>query len=112
MLNIPDINIFHLRNKMVLLVIRLSKIFFAKLIGKQDDFVEIFIRKVLIGLNPKLLDYDYLWKDVITDLFEEFLLFFSPTLYEQVDFTSPSQFLEQELQTILPASESNNRVAE
>jgi predicted transposase/invertase (TIGR01784 family) len=57
-------------------------------------------------------DYDHLWKDVITDLFEEFLLFFSPDLYEQVDFTSPSQFLEKELQTILPESESNNRVAD
>jgi hypothetical protein len=86
--------------------------FFVKLIGKQDNFVEIFVRRVLISLNPKVLEYDHLWKDVITDLFEEFLLFFSPDLYEQVDFTSPPQFLEQELQTILPESESNNRVAD
>jgi predicted transposase/invertase (TIGR01784 family) len=55
---------------------------------------------------------DQLWKDVITDLFEEFLLFFSPNLYEQVDFTSPPIFLEQELQTILPESAGNKRVAD
>ncbi|WP_144462999.1 hypothetical protein [Siminovitchia fortis] len=59
--------------------------------------------------NP---DYDYLWKDVITELFEEFLLFFSPDLFELVDFTVPPEFLEQELQTILPESDSNQRVAD
>lgn len=67
---------------------------------------------MLVLLYHQNLNYDLLWKDVITDLFEEFLLFFSPDLYEQVDFTSPPQFLEQELQTIVPDSESNNRVAD
>ena len=37
-------------------------------------------------------DYDHMWKDVITELFEELLLFFSPDLYEYVDFTTPSRF--------------------
>jgi predicted transposase/invertase (TIGR01784 family) len=63
-------------------------------------------------LNAQSQNYDLLWKDVITDLFEEFLLFFSPELYEQVDFTSPPEFLEQELQTIIPESESNHRIAD
>ncbi|WP_102345843.1 hypothetical protein [Bacillus sp. Marseille-P3661] len=57
-------------------------------------------------------DYDQLWKDVITEQFEEFLLFFSPDLYEQVDFSIPHNFLKQELHTILPESESNKRVAD
>lgn len=57
-------------------------------------------------------NYDQLWKDVITDLFEEFLLFFSPDLYEHVDFTTPPEFLEQELHTIIPESESNQRYAD
>ncbi|MFS0644090.1 hypothetical protein [Siminovitchia sp. 179-K 8D1 HS] len=57
-------------------------------------------------------NYDQLWKDVITELFEEFLLFFSPELFELADFTIPPQFLEQELQTILPESESSQRVAD
>lgn len=49
---------------------------------------------------------------MITDLFEEFLLFFSPELYEQVDFSSTPQFLEQELQHIIPSSMSNDRIAD
>lgn len=63
-------------------------------------------------LNEKRTNYDQLWKEVITELFEEFLLFFSPDLYEQVDFTFPPQFLEQELHTIIPDSESNNRTSD
>lgn len=59
--------------------------------------------------NP---DYDYLWKDVITSLFEEFLLFFSPELYEKVDFSVQPEFLEQELLTILPESSSNKRTSD
>ncbi|KEF40311.1 hypothetical protein M670_00337 [Schinkia azotoformans MEV2011] len=59
--------------------------------------------------NP---DYDQLWKDVITELFEEFLLFFAPDLYEHVDFTTSPQFLEQELLKIIPDSDSNKRVAD
>ncbi|MBM7662792.1 putative transposase/invertase (TIGR01784 family) [Bacillus mesophilus] len=59
--------------------------------------------------NP---DYDYLWKDVITSLFEEFLLFFSPDLYERVDFSVQHEFLEQELLTIIPDSNSNKRTSD
>ncbi|HLU22127.1 MAG TPA: hypothetical protein VKZ77_06545 [Bacillaceae bacterium] len=59
--------------------------------------------------NP---NYDQLWKDVITDLFEEFLQFFSPDLSEEVDFTHSPQFLEQELKNIIPESNSNDRVAD
>lgn len=69
-------------------------------------------RKVLVELDVKHPDYDQLWKDVITELFEEFLLFFAPELYEQVDFGTPPQFLEQELLKIIPDSDSNQRVAD
>lgn len=57
-------------------------------------------------------NYDHLWKDVITELFEEFLLFFAPELFELADFSTPPEFLEQELQTILPESDSKKRVAD
>ena len=57
-------------------------------------------------------EYDFLWKEVITELFEEFLLFFSPELYEEIDFTSQPEFLEQELHTIIPDSKSNHRYAD
>lgn len=57
-------------------------------------------------------DYDQLWKDVITELFEEFLLFFAPALYENIDFNTPPEFLEQELHTIIPESSSKKRYAD
>ncbi len=56
-----------------------------------------------------LADYDRLWKEIITELFEEFLLFFSPDLYEQVDFSTSPISLEQELHKISPKAKSKNR---
>ncbi|WP_062105143.1 RpnC/YadD family protein [Bacillus niameyensis] len=56
--------------------------------------------------------YDQLWKEVITELFEDFLLFFAPDLYEEIDFSNPPEFLEQELKTIFPEADSNDRVAD
>ena len=43
------------------------------------------------------VDQDGLWKKVIADLFEDFLLFFLPDLYEKIDFNKPPDFLQQEL---------------
>ncbi|WP_449354504.1 hypothetical protein ACUL41_15745 [Virgibacillus natechei] len=34
-------------------------------------------------------DEDGLWKKLIADLFEEFMLFFAPDLYEEIDFSIP-----------------------
>lgn len=42
-------------------------------------------------------DYDGLWKKIIGDLFEEFILFFAPDLYEEIDFKKAPGFLQQEL---------------
>ncbi|MCH1626428.1 hypothetical protein [Fredinandcohnia quinoae] len=63
-------------------------------------------------MTKKSPNYDLLWKDVITELFEEFLLFFSPELYEKVNFCTPPQFLEQELLTIHTKSKSKKRIAD
>ena len=43
------------------------------------------------------LDQDGLWKKIIGELFEDFLLFFAPELHEHVDFTMEPDFLQQEL---------------
>ena len=51
------------------------------------------------------LDYDSLWKEVIEDFLEEFLLFFAPDLHKQVDFTKGYQFKEQELKKLFPESQ-------
>ncbi|WP_251669639.1 MULTISPECIES: hypothetical protein [unclassified Sporosarcina] len=45
----------------------------------------------------RTVDQDGLWKKVIGELFEDFLLFFAPDLYEQVEFTKKPDFLQQEL---------------
>ncbi|MFC4025107.1 hypothetical protein ACFOUV_15030 [Oceanobacillus longus] len=42
-------------------------------------------------------DQDGLWKKLIGELFEEFMLFFAPDLYEEIDFTIEPNFLQQEL---------------
>lgn len=56
-----------------------------------------------------LPDYDRLWKDIISDLFEEFLLFFAPELYEKVDFSQAPLSREQELHKLIPASKTKER---
>jgi hypothetical protein len=47
--------------------------------------------------HPKTPDYDGLWKKIIGEIFEEFVLFFAPDLYEQIDFTKDFDALQQEL---------------
>ncbi|MEK5040341.1 Rpn family recombination-promoting nuclease/putative transposase [Sporosarcina sp. FSL K6-3457] len=44
-----------------------------------------------------MADQDGLWKKVIGDLFEDFLLFFVPELHAQVDFSVEPDFLDKEL---------------
>ena len=43
------------------------------------------------------VDQDGLWKKVIGELFEDFLVFFSPDLHAQVDLSIEAEFLQQEL---------------
>ncbi|HLR09947.1 MAG TPA: Rpn family recombination-promoting nuclease/putative transposase [Sporosarcina sp.] len=46
---------------------------------------------------PYVVDQDGLWKKAIHDLFDDFLFFFVPDFYEQVNFSSPPEFLDKEL---------------
>ncbi|WP_243459369.1 hypothetical protein [Metabacillus bambusae] len=43
------------------------------------------------------IDYDGLWKKLIYELFEEFILYFAADLYEEIDFLKEPEFLQQEL---------------
>lgn len=47
--------------------------------------------------RSNIADQDGLWKKVIGELFEDFLLFFSPKLHAKVDFSIEAEFLQQEL---------------
>ncbi|MCH1624418.1 hypothetical protein [Fredinandcohnia quinoae] len=61
--------------------------------------------------NHQQTDYDGLWKKVIGDLFEEFILFFAPDLFEAIDFMKGHDFLEQELfQEIIKVKKGRNYV--
>ncbi|MGE8037179.1 hypothetical protein [Lysinibacillus sp. NPDC093692] len=43
------------------------------------------------------VNQDNLWKKLIADLFEDFLLFFLPELHAEVNFSKQVEFLQQEL---------------
>ena len=47
------------------------------------------------------IDYDTHWKTIITNLFEDFVLFFLPDAHKLIDFQAPVVFLEQELHKII-----------
>jgi hypothetical protein len=47
------------------------------------------------------IPFDKLWKSMVTDHFEDFLEMFMPELHQEVDFTVPFLFLEQELKAAL-----------
>ncbi|MGE7998862.1 hypothetical protein ACQKOF_09325 [Lysinibacillus sp. NPDC093190] len=56
----------------------------------------------LVWENPDVyklshVNQDNLWKKLIADLFEDFLLFFLPDLHEEVDFSKQVEFLQQVL---------------
>jgi hypothetical protein len=47
-----------------------------------------------------VIDYDGLWKVIIEDFFWEFIAFFLPKLFEDLDTTYPPEFLDKELMVI------------
>ena len=47
------------------------------------------------------IDFDGNWKEIITEFFEQFVAFFMPDLYAEVNFSRPVEFLEQELLQVL-----------
>jgi hypothetical protein len=46
-------------------------------------------------------DYDSPWKDALTRYFPEFMAFYFPQAYAQIDWTVPHAFLEQELAQVV-----------
>ena len=58
------------------------------------------------------LDQDGLWKKVIGELFEDFLLFFAPAFHAQVDFSKAPDFLQQELFQEIMDEKKGRRMAD
>lgn len=57
-------------------------------------------------------DYDGLWKKIISELFEEFILFFAPDLSEAIDFRKGIIFLDQELHKIIIKQKKGKKIAD
>ena len=53
--------------------------------------------------------YDSAWKNVIENLFAEFLLFFFPETYTDIDFSKGYEFLNKEFQKIVKESDTGIR---
>jgi len=59
--------------------------------------ISAFVFENPVTYGKEVVNQDGLWKKVIGDLFEDFLLFFAPELHEAVDFSKKPDFLQQEL---------------
>jgi len=60
---------------------------------------DIIIKKEPIYMEQEMPDL--LWKEIIEDLFEDFIEFFLPELYKEIDFNEGYEFLDQELANIV-----------
>lgn len=54
-------------------------------------------------------DYDSPWKTALVRYFPEFLAFYFPAAYQEIDWTQPHHFLEQELAQIVADAELGRR---
>lgn len=61
--------------------------------------------------NPQT-EYDSLWKDILQLYFEEFMLFFFPEAYREIDWTRKPEFLDKELQEVVRDAELGRRFAD
>ncbi len=59
--------------------------------------------------DQEITDHDALWKKILENLIEDFIAFFFPDLYPEIDFTRDIHFLDQELLKLFPESNSKKR---
>ena len=57
-------------------------------------------------------DNDSAWKDVLTDLFPEFIAFFFSDIQTEIDWTRGYQFLDKELAKIARGHRTGKRLAD
>ena len=61
--------------------------------------------------NPAT-EYDSPWKDILQTYFSEFMQFFFPDAYNQIDWIQPPEFLDKELQEVVADAEIGRRFAD
>ncbi len=57
------------------------------------------------SLMPAKINKDILWKGIIEDCFEDFFQFFYPEWMEKIDFSKGVDFLDKELEQLMPESD-------
>ena len=58
------------------------------------------------------MEHDSLWKDILEQLFQEFLHFFFPDIARDIDFNKGYQFLDKELNRIIKKSDTGKRIVD
>jgi len=59
-----------------------------------------------------MITKDILWKSIIEDLFDDFLLCFFPAFSKKVNFKKKFEFLDKALDVLLPEAEAGKRYAD
>ena len=59
-----------------------------------------------------MITRDILWKGIIEDLFDDFLRYFFPDFSQKVNFRKKFEFLDKELDALLPEAEAGKRYAD
>ena len=57
-------------------------------------------------------DFDSPWKEAIEFFFEDFILFFFPRVHADIDWSRGVEFLDKELQQLVPESEHGLRIVD
>ena len=55
--------------------------------------------------QKKKTEQDTMWKEIVELYLREFLQFFFPDIYKDIDFSKKYEFLDKELKKIMKASE-------
>ncbi|MBD2196415.1 MULTISPECIES: DUF4351 domain-containing protein [Calothrix] len=63
------------------------------------------------NLNPAT-EYDSPWKDILQTYFSEFMQFFFPNAYNEIDWRQQPEFLDKELQEVVADAEIGRRFAD
>ena len=63
-------------------------------------------------MTEQRTDYDSPWKEVIESYFPQFLEFFFPLAYREIDWAQPYEFLDTELQQLEPDAEIGKRLVD
>ncbi|MFN6519301.1 MAG: hypothetical protein RMY29_033070 [Nostoc sp. CreGUA01] len=61
--------------------------------------------------NPST-EYDSPWKDILQTYFPEFMQFFFPSAYKEIDWTKEIEFLDKELMEAVKDAEIGRRFAD